>query len=70
MTPAGPWVKILAALMAVAIVAPVLAVVPLAFSQQSFLIPPPTRFCRSISILHRASSSASWGLPARESPPF
>ena len=41
MTPAGAWTKALAALLAAAIVLPVLAVAPLAFSDQSFLVLPP-----------------------------
>jgi putative spermidine/putrescine transport system permease protein len=40
-TPAGPWTKALAAFLAALIVIPVLAVVPLAFSQQSFVRLPP-----------------------------
>jgi putative spermidine/putrescine transport system permease protein len=40
-TPAGAWTKALAALLAAAIVIPVLAVAPLAFSEQSFLQLPP-----------------------------
>lgn len=41
MTPAGAWTKALAALLAAAIILPVLAVAPLAFSDQSFLVLPP-----------------------------
>ena len=41
MTPAGAWTKAFAALLAAAIVIPVLAVAPLAFSKQSFLQLPP-----------------------------
>ncbi|WP_158815594.1 ABC transporter permease [Methylocapsa sp. S129] len=41
MTPAGAWTKAFAALLAAAIVIPVLAVAPLAFSEQSFLQLPP-----------------------------
>ncbi|SEB89450.1 putative spermidine/putrescine transport system permease protein [Rhizobiales bacterium GAS191] len=41
MTPAGPWTKAFAALLAALIVIPVLAVVPLAFSEQSFVRLPP-----------------------------
>jgi putative spermidine/putrescine transport system permease protein len=40
-TPAGVWTKVLAALLAALIVIPVLAVVPLAFSEQSFVRLPP-----------------------------
>src|SRR5277367_246669 len=40
-TPAGAWTKAFAALLAAAIVIPVLAVAPLAFSKQSFLQLPP-----------------------------
>ena len=38
MTPAGAWTKAFAALLAALIVIPVLAVVPLAFSEESFLV--------------------------------
>jgi putative spermidine/putrescine transport system permease protein len=41
MSPAGAWTKALAALLAAAIVLPVLAVAPLAFSDRSFLVLPP-----------------------------
>ena len=41
MTPAGLWTKIFAAALAALIVVPVLAVVPIAFSQQSFVRLPP-----------------------------
>ena len=37
----GAWTKAFAALLAAAIVMPVLAVAPLAFSEQSFLVLPP-----------------------------
>jgi putative spermidine/putrescine transport system permease protein len=40
-TPAGLWTKVFAAVIAALIVVPVLAVVPLAFSQQSFVRLPP-----------------------------
>ena len=40
-TPAGAWTKAFAALLAALIVIPVLAVVPLAFSEQSFVRLPP-----------------------------
>ena len=41
MTQAGAWTKVFAALLAALVVIPVLAVVPLAFSQQSFVRLPP-----------------------------
>jgi putative spermidine/putrescine transport system permease protein len=64
-TPAGPWIKALAALLAALIVVPVLAVAPLAFSEQSFLQLPPRdwslrwwgAFFADASWLHALSTS-------------
>jgi putative spermidine/putrescine transport system permease protein len=57
-TPAGIWTKALAAILAALIVIPVLAVVPLAFSHQSFVRLPPESW--SLRWWNAFFADASW----------
>ena len=58
MTPAGPWIKAFAALLAAMIVIPVVAAVPLAFSEQSFVRLPPQNW--SLRWWSAFFADASW----------